>query len=214
MPIIEIEWHDLDALFQVPEGLSRSQHIAFRQQAIAQFRSQRLASRLQYEIQSTDFAKTVYGKPYLTHFPQFYFNHSHTQHCYALATSFNVPNLGVDIEELNRKVRFAALAAHAFHPEEIQRWHDSGQDPIYWFKVWTTKEAVLKASGLGIRLNLKEFNTQVSIQQDDGYCHHPLIGHFYYRSYRLDAVMLSIAWQAEHDEKRPVFPEIYIHHGA
>ena len=52
------------------------------------------------------------------------------------------------IEELDRKVRFDALAQHAFHPEEYQTWQES-QDEEYWFRVWTTKEAILKASGLG-----------------------------------------------------------------
>jgi 4'-phosphopantetheinyl transferase len=44
-------------------------------------------------------------------------------------------------------VRFEALAKHAFHPEEYQAWQ--ALDKILLLKVWTTKEAILKASGLG-----------------------------------------------------------------
>lgn len=59
-------------------------------------------------------------------------------------------DLGVDVEDLDRKVRFEALAEHyAFHANELQHWHVLEQDRNYWFKVWTTKEAVLKAAGLG-----------------------------------------------------------------
>ncbi|PWF32935.1 ACP synthase, partial [Yersinia pestis] len=90
--------------------------------------------------------RTNFGKPYLNDYPDFSFNHSHSQNFYALATSRNVQNLGIDIEELSRKVRFEALAQHAFHPEELKNWQALAYDPEYWFKVWTTKEAVLKAS--------------------------------------------------------------------
>ena len=37
--------------------------------------------------------------------------------------------LGLMLEELDRKVRFDALAQHAFHPEEYQTWQTS-QDGI------------------------------------------------------------------------------------
>ena len=30
--------------------------------------------------------------------------------------------IGVDVEELDRNVRFDVLAQHAFHPEEYQTW--------------------------------------------------------------------------------------------
>ena len=58
------------------------------------------------------------------------------------------------------------MTQHAFHPEELKQWQALDYDPEYWFKVWTTKEAVLKASGLGIRMNLNELNTQIHPHQD------------------------------------------------
>ncbi len=71
------------------------------------------------------------------------------------------------------------------------------QDKAYWFKVWTTKEAVLKASGLGIRLNLNELNTQAHPTHNGGMCSHPLIGRFAYQNFELGDVMLTVAWRAE-----------------
>jgi 4'-phosphopantetheinyl transferase len=46
-------------------------------------------------------------------------------------------------------VRFEALAKHAFHPEEYQAWQALDKILLFGLKVWTTKEAILKASGLG-----------------------------------------------------------------
>ena len=74
--------------------------------------------------------------------------------------SEHVKDIGVDVEELDRNVRLDALAKHAFHPDEYETWLSLEQDREYWFKVWTIKEAVLKASGLGIRLDLNTLNTQ------------------------------------------------------
>ena len=136
------------------------------------------------------------GKPYLLDQPSFHFNHSHSQNYYALATSGRMQDLGVDVEELSRKVRFEALAKHAFHVEELRVWHQFDQDKAYWFKVWTTKEAVLKASGLGVRLNLNELNTHVHPLYDAGICHHPLIGHFAYQNFQLTNSMLTLAWRS------------------
>ena len=152
---------------------------------------------MQREIQNTDLSKTEYGKPYLTEFPQVAFNHSHSHKHYALALSHTVRQLGIDVEDLDRQVRFETLAQHAFHPEELHSWAEAEYSSEYWFKVWTTKEAVLKASGLGIRLSLKELNTHVHAINHGGMCQHPEIGSFAYQNYHLGQIMLTVAWQAE-----------------
>ena len=117
-------------------------------------------------------------------------------------------DLGVDVEELSRKVRFEALAKHAFHVEELRVWHEFDQDKAYWFKVWTTKEAVLKASGLGIRLNLNELNTQAHPTHNGGMCSHPLIGSFAYQNFEFGDVMLTVAWRAEQSCRGYALPQI------
>ena len=112
------------------------------------------------------------------------------------------------MEELSRKVRFEALAKHAFHVEELRVWQQYDQDKAYWFKVWTTKEAVLKASGLGIRLNLNELNTQAHPTHNGGMCSHPLIGSFAYQNFELGDVMLTVAWRAEQSCRGYALPQI------
>ena len=154
---------------------------------------------------------TEFGKPYLEQHPTFNFNHSHSQKNYALALSHSVKDLGIDVEDLDRKVRFEALAQHAFHPNELENWNSLEQQKEYWFKVWTTKEAVLKAAGLGIRINLNEFDTQVHAEQNGGMCSHPQIGTFAYQNFQLAHIMLTVAWRSEQSCKGFNLPEIQIH---
>ncbi|OTG96191.1 4'-phosphopantetheinyl transferase family protein [Acinetobacter sp. ANC 3832] len=188
---------------------------AYKKNKIYQQRNQFISKCLNKIILNDDFVKTEFGKPYLlphhlqSH-PHFSFNHSHSQNYYALATSNSVRNIGVDIEDLDRKVRFEALAKHAFHPNEYQTWESLEFDPIYWFKVWTTKEAVLKASGLGIRMSLNELDTQAHATDHGGICQHPLIGVFAYQNYQLSHSMLAVAWQSEYSCKGFAFPQIEI----
>ena len=195
--LIHIEVSRLEQIIKLPADLERKAKIQQQKQAIYQFRNQLLSQHMQREIQNADLSKTEYGKPYLTEFPQVAFNHSHSHKHYALALSHTVRQLGIDVEDLDRQVRFETLAQHAFHPEELHGWAESEYSSEYWFKVWTTKEAVLKASGLGIRLSLKELNTHVHAINHGGMCQHPEIGSFAYQNYHLGQIMLTVAWQAE-----------------
>lgn len=207
---IHIDVSRLEQFIQLPDDLERKAKIQLQKQAIYQFRNQLLSQQLQREIQNSDFSKTEYGKPYLAHFPQAAFNHSHSRKHYALAYSDTIPQVGVDVEDLDRAVRFEALAQHAFHLEELRCWAELDYSLEYWFRVWTTKEAVLKASGLGIRLTLKEFNTQLHPIHHGGMCQHPDIGSFAYQNYVLGQMMLTVAWQAEASCRGFQWPQIQI----
>ena len=208
--VIRVEVNALEQIVDLDHALDRKRKIQLQKQQIHHFRNQLLSEQLQVSIQHEQLATTEHGKPYLVNFPEFYFNHSHSQKNYALATSRNMPDIGVDIEDLDRKVRFEALANHAFHAHELKYWNELEQDSAYWFKVWTTKEAVLKAAGLGVRLNLNELNTQVHPVHDGGLCSHPLIGTFAYQNFHLGHVMLTVAWRSEASCKGFTFPEIKI----
>jgi len=154
-----IELHTCPLAQLQPKDMSipknRTEQITQQKQQIYAYRNQLLTQHLGCAIQQLVFAKHALGKPYLSSHT-LAFNHSHSKQHYALALSDTMQDLGVDIEDLNRKVRFDALAQHAFHPEEYQQWVSLDCDPLFWFKVWTCKEAVLKASGFGIRLSARE----------------------------------------------------------
>lgn len=209
--LIQIHLHQLSdlACYQLSD---RKTQVAERKREVAFLRNQLLSQSFELSVSDQQVVRTNFGKPYLKDYPDFSFNHSHSQNFYALATSKQVQNLGIDIEELNREVRFEALAQHAFHPEELKKWQVLDYDPEYWFKVWTTKEAVLKASGLGIRINLNELNTNIHSEQNGGRCEHPEIGVYAYQNYSVAGCMLTVAWQSEHSCKGLIFPVIQIHH--
>ena len=182
----------------------------YKKNQIYQYRNQVLSDLLHVEINDQSIAKTEYGKPYLTDYARVAFNHSHSQKHYALANSLRVQDVGIDVEDLDRVVRFEALAKHAFHPDEYQTWQDLDFDLAYWFKVWTTKEEVLKASSLGIRLSLNELDTRMHPNAQGGICHHPQIGHFAYQNFRLPDCMLTVAWRAAPSCAGFQFPQIDI----
>ena len=209
--LIQIHLHQLSDL-ACDQLSDRKTQVAERKSEVAFLRNQLLSQSFELSVSDQQVVRTNFGKPYLNDYPDFSFNHSHSQNFYALATSKQVQNLGIDIEELNRKVRFEALAQHAFHPEELKKWQVLDYDPEYWFKVWTTKEAVLKASGLGIRINLNELNTNLHPEQNGGRCEHPEIGVYAYQNYTLAGCMLTVAWQSEDSCKGLRFPVIQIHH--
>ncbi|MFV5507643.1 4'-phosphopantetheinyl transferase family protein [Acinetobacter sp. 197] len=209
--LIQIHLHQLSDL-ACDQLSDRKTQVAERKREVAFLRNQLLSQSFELPVSDQQVVRTNFGKPYLNDYPDFSFNHSHSQSFYALATSKQVQNLGIDIEELNRKVRFEALAQHAFHPEELKYWKMLAYDPEYWFKVWTTKEAVLKASGLGIRINLNELNTNIHPEQNGGRCEHPEIGVYAYQNYTLAGCMFTVAWQSEDSCKGLRFPVIQIHH--
>lgn len=208
---IRIDFSHMDNIVPLLENSDRKAAILARKQGIYHYRNSLLSTQLNSTICNDALAQTEYGKPYLKDYEKFHFNHSHSQHHYALATSTNIQDLGIDIEDLDRNIRFEALAKHAFHPNELQKWYALEQDKEYWFKVWTTKEAVLKACGLGIRMSLNELDTQVDVINNGGICQHPLVGTFAYQNYTLTSCMLSVAWRSELSCKGFAFPQIVIH---
>ena len=115
---IEIHVQALAQLLEQPKtdfaDLSSFNH--YKKQQIRDYRNHLLAERLQSEVAALSFTKHEHGKPFLSSHV-LHFNHTHSQQYYALAMSERVTDLGIDVEELDRKVRFDALAQHAFHAE-------------------------------------------------------------------------------------------------
>lgn len=185
------------------------QYNRYKKQQIYAQRNAHLSAFAGTEIADADIALSAYGKPFLPQ-PEIAFNHSHSQKNYALALSAGMQDIGIDVEDLDRKVRFEALARHAFHRHELDRWNALEQAPEYWFKVWTAKEAVLKAAGLGIRMSLNELDTQAHPEQNGGVCSHPSLGVFAYQNFQLAHVMLTVAWRSELSCKGFACPEIQL----
>jgi 4'-phosphopantetheinyl transferase len=93
-----------------------------------------------------------YGKPYLPD-GSLHFNLSDTKD--AVLIAFALEEIGADLETMARTVDHQAVAEHYFTSAEVE-WIQGGDEPKRRFlELWTRKEAVLKASGVGIMDDLR-----------------------------------------------------------
>lgn len=115
-----------------------------------------LGGFLQESAKTIRFAKTDYGKPYLVDYPTVNFNISHTGDNLLIAISL-FGAVGVDIEqERQLNTPLIELVNRCFSPKEIAYWQ---QLPVNlqlaeFYRLWTAKEAFVKAVGRGIGLGL------------------------------------------------------------
>jgi 4'-phosphopantetheinyl transferase len=138
-----------------------------------------------------DFARNEQGKPFLQN-AAIHFNISHSQAACALAWSPNPVHLGVDIEDIGRQRRAELLAERSFSPGEIQSWQNADSSSQQWLRIWTRKEAILKATGLGIRMDL--FSVDTENGEPPGHFTHPRLGSLHYRSWVASEQVCSLAW--------------------
>ena len=119
-----------------------------------------IASHLNCKIKNITFQKTDTGKLYLEDTPLF-FNLSHSGNFIALA--INKDNeVGIDIEHPeNKKNDILTIAKRFFCQEEYQtiKALPSVEQRDLFYTIWTTKEAILKATGCGISAGLDTINT-------------------------------------------------------
>jgi len=195
---------------QVDPQQELRQQIQQRKQAIYAYRNRLLSEILGQPVTALSFAYTCHGKPYLKEH-NLAINHTHSKKIYALVTSSEQQDIGIDVEDLERQVRLDALAQHAFHEEEYQTWKSMDKDRLYWFKVWTAKEAILKASGLGIRLSLKDINTRVHPMYDNSQMQHESLGYFAYQHFEVAQSLITIAWRTGQGCGEFIFPRIQIY---
>jgi 4'-phosphopantetheinyl transferase len=86
------------------------------------------------------------------------FNLTHTSDCLVFAFS-QYANPGIDIELLSRTTEYEGIAKRYFSAQE---YGDLLQLPeaervVLFFRLWTLKEAAVKASGLGLARGLRRF---------------------------------------------------------
>jgi 4'-phosphopantetheinyl transferase len=109
------------------------------------------------------FQQNQYGKPYLA--PQaslsMHFNLSHSKHQSLLGVCEQT--IGVDIESTRHNLDIESFAAHHFHPQEIKYIAHASRSQAAFYEIFTRKEAVLKAIGIGLIDNLNSFNCASSI---------------------------------------------------
>ncbi len=101
------------------------------------------------------FEKDSNGKPYLNE-RQVHFNISHSENMVAVAVSDR--DIGIDLEkarQVNPKLteRYFSEKENEYISVNNENWQTR------FFEVWTKKEAILKRSGLGLRVELNKLET-------------------------------------------------------
>jgi 4'-phosphopantetheinyl transferase len=117
------------------------------------------------------FGEGPYGKPYLvgTNGPHFNVSHSRS---FALIGFSDSRDIGVDIEFMRAAGADLDLARSFFSAAEYRSLEGLANGMLLssFYKIWTCKEAVLKACGAGITEHLKDFSVELT---KDGYALHP-----------------------------------------
>ena len=113
---------------------------------------QLLAERLHIPVQDVALRIDAFGKPRLANDEKLFFNLSHSGNHALIALSAEQP-VGVDIEAAPATGGVRPVDG-ALTPDE-RRYCDEYADPQAFFRIWSGKEAVLKALGLGIASHLQ-----------------------------------------------------------
>lgn len=108
------------------------------------------------------FVRTAFGRPELAPRqrgdPPLSFNLTHTRGFAACVLATGV-RVGVDAEDIRRPLAIAEIAARWYAASErrlLARLPEAGRAEMF-FRIWTLKEAILKAAGHGLRLDLRRF---------------------------------------------------------
>jgi 4'-phosphopantetheinyl transferase len=118
-----------------------------------------LAEATGREAHTLAFSAGPHGKPALVGDEELQFNASHSGALALVGISSRRP-IGVDIELMRANIGELALAATFFGDDE-HRFLESLEGPARleaFHRIWTCKEAVLKAFGLGVTAYLKDFS--------------------------------------------------------
>lgn len=115
-----------------------------------------LSGSLPADPASIRFVRGPHGKPFIEGAPM-HFNFSDTKDAVLVGTAQGL-EIGVDLETLHRRVDHEAVAGHFFTPAEVDELDGMPGEARKrrFLELWTRKEAVLKASGVGIMDDLKE----------------------------------------------------------
>jgi len=162
-----------------PEEVERAARLR-SERARSRFRSSHLAMRkilagyLGRRPGALAFQLGEAGKPRLSGGeegdPHLWFNLSHSGDI-ALCAVSTCGEIGVDVEEVTPLRDVERLATRHFSPEELVDWQalDGSKRLDGFYRVWTRKEALLKAAGLGLSRPLERVDTRAGILDEVTY---------------------------------------------
>ena len=95
-----------------------------------------------------------YGKPYLLNYADYHFSVSHSEDCIVYVSDQHP--IGIDVEQI-KKCNFS-VARRCFTSYENNFVANSADQNKAFFQIWTSKEAYVKMSGIGLTKPLKSFD--------------------------------------------------------
>lgn len=173
---IEISEHEADKNYTLlsDDEKQRADRFKFRKHALhfiaARSMLRKILSHyLHISPEKIVFAYSEQGKPAIAHpIPQkpIFFNLSHS-HGIALYAIVSTPEIGIDIEYKDESLAFLQIAKRFFGENEaaLLASFPNSQKADIFFKIWTAKEAFIKALGKGLAFPLTDF--EVTIEDSD-----------------------------------------------
>lgn len=123
-----------------------------------------LGSYLNEDPAEVRMVRGEFGKPYIVGHP-LHFNLSDTKDAVLIAIGRD-HEIGADVETMNRTVDHRAVSEHYFTPEEIDDIMATHDQKRRFLELWTRKEAVLKASGVGIMDDLRVLRVDSELNEN------------------------------------------------
>lgn len=113
-----------------------------------------LSKYLRQKPEDLTFVKNSFGKISLSnsYLSKIKFNYSHSNGIILYSFALN-DDIGIDIEKINLKIEFKELAIIYFSKKEIEFMGEAtSQNAVVrnFYRIWTRKEALLKALGTGL----------------------------------------------------------------
>ena len=121
-----------------------------------------LAGALGIDPLAVSIVEGAHGKPRLgsDRLPPIGFNVSHSGDRFVVAIALGMEP-GVDIERIRARRDLAGLARRSFSPAEQEEVAAAPKPMDAFYRVWSRKEAVIKADGRGIAIGLDRFDVNV-----------------------------------------------------
>lgn len=109
------------------------------------------------------FSTSDQGKPSLHPPSPLRFNVSHSRDLVAIAVTHG-HEVGIDVEAHRRLPDMAAIAHTILDTQDLQEWlrAEPGEQLTAFYRIWTCKEAMAKASGRGIGIDLRALRVGIA----------------------------------------------------
>ena len=161
-----------DSIFQYlrKEEIERASRFLFTKDKILYmnshaFLNRELSKRTKVNFENLNISTNQFDKPYVSGSSTF-FNLSQSHNFWSIGFCEGV-EIGIDIEWINEKKNFGDIIHYYFTAKEQTEVEEAKVPVSKFFEIWTRKEALLKALGVGISYPLNQIdvnNAQVEVK--------------------------------------------------